>query len=111
LNGRALQRAVSDFIKSKKSIYYFYPGNKSKRKRNPSVKISKKMLAAAMFLRKVQLVALGLIETNQKIWLSQLSHWNLDHHYRIHVPRLQLGMDGYISLCSSISFSQARPIE
>jgi hypothetical protein len=48
-------------LNKKKSIYSFYPGNKSQRRRNPSVKISKKMLAAAMFLRKVQLVALGLI--------------------------------------------------
>jgi hypothetical protein len=46
-------------LNPKKSIYYFDPGNKSQRRRNPSVKISKKMLAAAMFLRKVQLVALG----------------------------------------------------
>lgn len=41
------------------------------------------MLAAAMFLRKVEMVALGLIETNQKKGCPN-SHWNLDHHYRIH---------------------------
>jgi len=39
------------------------------------------------------------------VWLSL---WNLDHHYRIHVPRLQLGMDGYISLCSSVGEGKAR---
>ena len=43
------------------------------------------MLAAAMFLRKVEMVALGLIKKKYiYIWLSQLT---LE-------PRPQLGMDG-----------------
>lgn len=42
------------------------------------------MLAAAMFLRKVEMVALGLIKKKYiYIYGCPNSHWNLDHHYRI----------------------------